>query len=197
MIRVFVAADLSPKARRELGKIIRPLTLKRWPVRWERPEKLHFTLFFIGWAEEGSVQVVTEAVERGIADITPFSVRLGELGAFPDFAQPRVVWLGVKGDEPTLVRLRKRISAELVKVGFKDDKRVWTAHLTIGRVLRSANYRERKELGRQLRKLQRKEFQEVSNVSKVIVYQSTLSAAGSSYTKLSEASLTSRSEGKL
>lgn len=195
MIRVFVAVDLSEEVKKELSRFIDELSSKRWPVRWEAPDKLHITLFFIGWVEEEKLGTIRSAVKAGTSGISPLSIRMGQIGMFPDPVQPRVVWLGIKGDQPTLVRLRRQISNKLTDVGFEDEKRGWIPHLTIGRVKKEARYKAKKELGRQVGKLQLEEFREESQVNQVSVYQSTLSAAGSIYTKLSVASLTSSAEG--
>jgi len=186
MIRVFVAVDLSPEARLELGKLIKKLLSKRWFVRWEKPEKLHLTLFFVGWAEEDKVSRIVRAVKEGVKGIAPFTIRLGLLGVFPDYVQPRVIWLGIKGDQQELIKLRRQVAKALVTQGFADEKRGWVPHLTIGRVENTARFRAKKELGRQLGKLEVSEFDENSLIDRVVVYQSTLRAEGSEYRKLSE-----------
>lgn len=189
MIRVFVAVDLSEKARRELERLIEKFSSKRWLVRWERPEKLHLTLFFVGWTEEDKVSRVVEAVEEGAEGIVPFSVRLGYLGVFPDYVQPRVIWLGIKGDQQELVRLRRQVAGALVRLGFPDEKRGWAPHLTIGRVQVAVRFRAQKELGRQLQKLDVGAFSEYSLIDRVVIYQSILQPQGSEYQKLSEVPL--------
>lgn len=189
MIRIFVAVDLSSEARLELEKFIKKLSAKRWMVRWERGEKLHLTLFFVGWVEEDTVSRVVDAVKTGTEGINPFSIRLGYLGVFPNYVQPRVVWLGIKGDQQELVRLRRQVAKELVTRGFADEKRGWIPHLTIGRVENAARFRAKKELGRQLGKIEVGEFGENSLIDRVVVYQSILQPDGSEYRKLAEVSL--------
>lgn len=186
MIRVFVAVDLSEEVIKELSRFIDELSSKRWPVRWEAPDKLHITLFFIGWVEEEKVGAIEDVVEKGTKDISPFLIRMGKLGVFPDFVQPRVVWLGIKGDQPTLVQLRKQIAKRLIDVGFEDEKRAWLPHLTIGRVKKDASFKAKKELGRQLKKLEIGSFEEVSFIDRVVVYQSRLKSGGPEYEKLFE-----------
>ncbi len=186
VIRVFVAVDLSGEARVELGRLIEKLSAKRWQVKWEKPEKLHYTLFFVGWTEEDKVSRIIEAVKEGIKGISPFSTRLGYLGVFPDYVQPRVVWLGIKGDQQELVKLRRQIAKALVERGFSDEKRGWVPHLTIGRIKNEARFRAKKELGRQLGKLDVGKFLENSLIDRVVVYQSILNREGSEYKKLSE-----------
>jgi 2'-5' RNA ligase len=195
MVRVFVAVDLSSEALKELEKFIGELIVKRWPVRWEVSSKLHITLFFVGWVDEEKIEEIKDVVEKGIRGIGSFSIRMGKFGVFPDFIQPRVIWLGIKGDQPELVRLQKEIAKQLVGVGFESEKRAWVPHLTIGRVKKEARRKAKKELGRQLQKLEINpaklrrevnEFQEISLINEVVVYQSILKPTGSEYKKLYE-----------
>jgi len=154
MIRIFVALDLSQAAKRELGKFIAGLRSKRWPVKWEPAAKLHLTLFFIGWTKETKLKLIEKAVRKGVTGIDKFLVRIGKLGVFPDYLQPRVIWLGIGGNQQRLIKLQKQIEKSMVAAGFKAEKRAWTAHLTIGRVDKKVKYRARREIGRQLKKLQ-------------------------------------------
>lgn len=185
-IRVFIAADLSLGAKRELCKFIETLRAKRWLVRWESEDKLHITLYFIGWVEAFRKNEIIEAVERGLVGIKSLSIKMGRMGAFPDFVQPRVIWLGIKGEQDKLVRLQKQIARELVACGFDREKRGWIPHLTIGRVKNEARFRSRKELGRQLGKLEIKEFKEETLVKSVSIYQSILGGEGSVFNKIRE-----------
>lgn len=184
--RVFVAVDLSEEALEELGKFVEKLASKRWPVKWEEVEKLHITLFFIGWVDPLKINSIKKTVEKGVSEVGRFSIKMGKLGVFPDCVQPRVVWLGIKGDQPALVKLQKQVGKELVKVGFEEEKRKWVSHLTIGRVKKDSSFKVRKELGRQLGKLEIGEFKEESLIERVVVYESRLRATGSEYQKLFE-----------
>ena len=186
MIRVFVAVDLSQEARKELARSLDRLAAKRWPVRWEPVEKLHLTLSFLGWVKEDKLEAILGCVENGVQTISPFKIRLGKLGVFPNSLQPRIVWLGIKGDQPSLVRLRRLVAENLIDAGFSDEKRSWIPHLTIGRVKKESSFRSKKELGRQLQKLVLSEFEASTSVDRVVIYRSILKPSGSEYVRLSE-----------
>ena len=186
MIRVFVAVDLSSAALRELEKFIVKLASKRWPVRWESVQKLHLTLSFLGWVKEDKLEAISGCVENGVQTISPFTIRLGKLGIFPNTLQPRIVWLGIKGDQPSLVRLRRLVAENLIDAGFSDEKRSWIPHLTIGRVKKESSFRSKKELGRQLQKLELSEFEASTLVDRIVIYRSILKPSGSKYVRLSE-----------
>ncbi|OGY21116.1 MAG: 2'-5' RNA ligase [Candidatus Chisholmbacteria bacterium RIFCSPLOWO2_01_FULL_49_14] len=186
MIRVFVAVDLSQEARKELARSLDRLAAKRWPVRWEPVEKLHLTLSFLGWVKEDKLEAILGCVENGVQTISPFTIRLGKLGVFPNTLQPRIVWLGIKGDQPALVRLRRLVAENLITAGFSDEKRPWNPHLTIGRMKKESSFRSKKELGRQLQKLELSEFEASTLVDRIVIYRSILKPSGSKYVRLSE-----------
>ena len=186
MIRVFVAVDLSQEARKELARSLDRLAAKRWPVRWEPVEKLHLTLSFLGWVKEDKLEAILGCVENGVQTISPFTIRLGKLGVFPNTLQPRIVWLGIKGDQPALVRLRRLVAENLITAGFSDEKRPWNPHLTIGRMKKESSFRSKKELGRQLQKLELSEFEALTLVDRIVIYRSILKPSGSKYVRLSE-----------
>lgn len=186
MRRVFVAVDLKREARLELEKLIKKLVSKRWPVRWEAIGKLHITLFFIGWADEEKIDLIKELLKEAVLGFPSFKIKIGRLGVFPDFIQPRVVWLGIKGDQQELVSLQRKVEELFFKAGFETERRKWLPHLTVGRVKKEARYRAKKELGRQLNKLVTPEFLEESSVDRVVIYESKLKPTGSEYKKIME-----------
>ena len=55
--RIFIAVDISDDARRSVDGYITELRSRFSDVRvgWERPEKLHFTLKFLGQVEDAIV----------------------------------------------------------------------------------------------------------------------------------------------
>ncbi len=66
-------------------------------VRWVRLDGLHLTLRFIGPTAEDRVDVAREAVLAAAAAVDAFDISIGGAGAFPPFARPRALWLGIAG----------------------------------------------------------------------------------------------------
>ncbi len=191
-MRTFIAVDLSEQARKEVGEFLKRQKKKHWPVKWEKAEKVHITLAFLGEMEGGrSLGKVKEAVERGREGILPFEVGMRGMGCFPDFVKPRVVWIGLVGDLKSLARLQKQVEQELlavkeIKIPF--EKRKFIPHLTIGRV-KGGRWRQIKEMGRQIKNMSRREFSSRIGVKSVGIYKSELRPGGSEYTKLEEIDL--------
>lgn len=200
MMRIFIAIDLPKAVKRELGRLLKKLEKKHWKVRWEKAEKLHLTLVFLGWIKliqnskckiqncNSKLKIIKEAVRKGCKDIRPFEVSFKGFGCFPDFDYPRVIWLGLRGDLKALAALQKAIENNLINSRFKVDKRKFHGHLTLGRI-RPVKLRERKEIGRQLKKMREIDFKSEILVDKVTIFESKLSPKSSTYKKLGEIKL--------
>ena len=88
------------------------------------------------------------------ADVTPFEVRLTDVGCFPNADRLRVVWVGVGGDVAALVSLQRSIDQGLERLGFAREKRGFTPHLTLARIRDWVGPGERRELAARLSSLQ-------------------------------------------
>jgi 2'-5' RNA ligase len=69
------------------------------------------------------------------------------LGAFPNAKQPRVAWVGIKGEVDKLMSLQQRVDANLSPLGFPKESRPFSPHLTLGRLREKTSPRERQHLG--------------------------------------------------
>lgn len=182
-MRVFVAVDISDETKREIEKILKVLEKKHWPVKWEKPEKLHQTLAFLGSIEEDKLNLVKNACQVALEDIKPFVVSFKGLGCFPSFNWPRVIWLGLKGDLHSLAKIYKQLEENLVKAGFVIKKRPFSPHITLGRI-RTERLKERNEISRQLKNLRILDLSSQSLIDRLVIYESQLLKTGSVYKKL-------------
>lgn len=133
-IRTFVAVDIPPAVKAQIGQIIDQLRPLGSMIRWVRSEGLHLTLKFLGEISQERLATVYQAAERGVMGISPFSFVLAKLGGFPSLQKPRVIWIGVPEGEEPLKKLQEQIEVQLVECGFPKEKRDFSPHLTIGRV---------------------------------------------------------------
>jgi len=97
-MRAFVALEVPPPVLEPVKRLQAELSRTIAGFRWVKPEGIHLTLKFLGEIGEESVAEVGEAVKRSAGKVNPFELYLSGLGAFPDFARARVIWVGVKGD---------------------------------------------------------------------------------------------------
>jgi 2'-5' RNA ligase len=74
MKRVFVAVDISDAARRKVAAYIEALQTEfRWiRVGWDKPEKLHLTLKFLGDADEKQLTGLEKIAKEIAAEVSNF-----------------------------------------------------------------------------------------------------------------------------
>lgn len=78
-MRLFVAAELPEEIREALAETS-ALLRGRMRGRYVAPDSFHVTLAFLGEVEQHRVNDACNALERGCADFSAFSVSLGNLG---------------------------------------------------------------------------------------------------------------------
>jgi len=132
-MRAFIAIDLSDAIRQALGRLRDRVSLPG-TVRWVRSEGIHLTLKFLGEIDPLMIPDVTGAMARAGAAVPPFIFRVGGFGCFPGPRNPRVFWVGVRTDGPSLAALKKNLDDELGPLGFGRESRAFKPHLTLARI---------------------------------------------------------------
>jgi 2'-5' RNA ligase len=134
-IRAFLAIDPPEEILREIGRIQGRLQrLIGGELRWVRPEAIHLTLKFFGDISENAVADIAAVVEPAAAGAAPFILSIDGVGVFPDQRRPRILWLGMDGDVPRLLVFQKELERALGMVGFPEEERPFTPHLTLARI---------------------------------------------------------------
>ncbi|MCX5843895.1 MAG: RNA 2',3'-cyclic phosphodiesterase [Deltaproteobacteria bacterium] len=134
-IRSFLAVDPPREIIDAIGMIQDRLRKNiQGYIRWVRPQGIHLTLKFFGAISESDVANISLVAENTTSNISPFTLGIKRVGAFPDVKRPRVLWLGMDGDVDTLIRLQKEVDAELQKYGFEKEDRTFRPHLTLARI---------------------------------------------------------------
>ncbi len=124
-------------------------------------------------------------IKKSTFKIEPFPLSFKGLGCFPDYDWPGIIWLGLKGDLKSLAALQKKIRNNLAKAGFDFGKKPFHPHITLGRI-KKARAGQRREIGRQIKKLRILNLESRILVDRILVYQSKCLPKGSVYTKLLE-----------
>lgn len=186
MIRAFLAVELPESLRQEVAAFQSQLKTARGDVKWVELDNLHLTLKFLGNIEESQLPSLKETLAAGVREIPPFAVHLEGIGAFPGTMNPRVIWVGASEGKESLIELAQAAERTCSDLGFTPEDRPFSAHLTIGRV------RSRERLAPLIKKLQAAEFRGSvpAPVEKIVLFQSTLSPRGPTYTPLGEIPLT-------
>jgi 2'-5' RNA ligase len=133
-LRTFIAVEISKPIRDRAGQVITELDGTAAEVKWVEPHNLHLTLKFLGDVHQRDIIDVCRAVSQAAAGVQPFELEVGGVGAFPNAARPRTVWLGANEGAEQMIVLHDRIEDALAELGFRKEHRRFQTHLTIGRV---------------------------------------------------------------
>src|ERR1041384_5164250 len=181
-LRVFCAVEIPDGLRSRVAERLRRLRAEFPDVRasWEKPEKLHVTLKFLGDVEPARVEVWSSAAARAVTNLEPFELTIEEPGTFPPHGQPRVLWLGIVDASGRLALMQRALETECAAVGFPRESRAFKPHLTLARVRSPQGARELAAAHRET-PFAPQRFQ----VSELVVMRSELGPGGSRYTPLS------------
>lgn len=134
-IRCFISIDIDPPVKKIIKDFV-SFNLKQHiqgRVRWVNPDNLHLTLSFLGDISKDMIPLVKDAIKKVSMESEPFKIELSDLGCFPNFQNPRVLWIGIK-EQPILHQIKRNIDRELDNLGVAYDKKSFSPHLTIGRI---------------------------------------------------------------
>lgn len=134
--RIFIAIDISDETRKAAALYIKQMSeqFPNAPVKWERPEKLHLTIKFLGGTEEAMIPSVIVIVSQNAKKSRLFEIDIGGNGAFPSAKNPRILWFGVGEPTGALKDLATRIDKDCAAIGFEPETRAFKPHLTMARV---------------------------------------------------------------
>ncbi|HVA83385.1 MAG TPA: RNA 2',3'-cyclic phosphodiesterase [Candidatus Binataceae bacterium] len=148
-------------------------------IRWVRRANFHLTLFFLGpTVPRERLAPIADALGAIAQPTAPFEIEARGVGAFPNAARPRVIFVGLHGD--ALAGLAARVAEAAERCGFAPERRVYSPHLTVGRV---RSLRSPARLRRALSEAAESSFG-VSRIERVILYRSERGPQSSTYHEL-------------
>lgn len=148
-MRLFLAIKPDRPAEAQLAR--RLLELQRalgdfaGMLRWTQAANLHATLHFLGELDAGRLGSLRDALGDHLAD-PAFEISLGEVGVFPEFGAPRVLWLAIVSGAKPLTDLHRELGERLGKMGVAVEDRPFSPHLTLARLRDRADRRAAKHL---------------------------------------------------
>lgn len=188
-IRTFIAVETDPSIRKAAADLIDKLRQTDADVKWVDPEKMHLTIKFLGDVDAEDVARVCGAVEKAVADVSPFQLAIRGAGAFPNTRRPQTIWLGGGEGDDQMAELADRVENALKKFGFRRETRRYRTHLTLGRFRRDG--RGSGELGRLLQQLADYDAGRMP-VEELVTFSSQLTREGPIYEAMGRAELGGR-----
>ena len=144
LTRCFIALELSPPVQKHLAQIISRLKEAQADVKWVEPKNIHLTLKFLGEISLEQVKSSRDVLLQQNGKFASIHCRTGQLGVFPGWSRPQVIWLGLNDGVQKISDLQIILANSLAECGFARDPKKFKPHLTLGRV-RSLAGRERLE----------------------------------------------------
>ncbi len=134
MLRLFFALELSVQQKHILHDLQNKLKSKLSGVRWVNPENMHLTIKYLGDTNEELLENLKLAIREAVSSSEPFSIKYGRCGVFPSPQKARVIWVGVNEGNVETLNLHEKVESAIVRLGLAHEKRVYSPHLTLGRV---------------------------------------------------------------
>lgn len=139
-IRVFLSIDIEDESLlSQVSRIQSRLDQEAAKLKLVEKDSIHFTLRFFGDTSLSRIEEMRNLL--GTLEITPFTILIEGVGAFPSPRRPNVIWIGVSQNSQQIIELKARIDTLLVSLGYPPEKG-FKAHATIARV-RAVKDRER------------------------------------------------------
>jgi len=194
VIRAFIAIDLSPEIHQRLDEVVENYKsqLVNIPIRWVAVSNIHLTLKFLGDVSLSNLNLLTDMLQVEVSSHNQFEISVGGSGAFPNYRQPHVIWVGVEAPQE-LTAIQNGIEAATARLGYAREERAFSPHLTLGRVSRNATAQDVKEISKSLEKT-RVGFLGATCVENIYLYRSDLRPTGAVYTQIFSTSLVRKTE---
>ncbi|MDP4115960.1 MAG: RNA 2',3'-cyclic phosphodiesterase [Bacteroidota bacterium] len=133
MTRLFVALNIPAEIKSEIDNIRREAEGSDISsLRWEKDDKIHLTLKFIGDVEDD----LTEDIKNSLMFLEDFSAincKLGKFGCFRRNGVPNILWLGLDTDK-VIYDIVSKLNDELTKFDIQPEKKKFRSHLTLLRI---------------------------------------------------------------
>ncbi len=138
---------------------------------------MHLTLRFLGETDPARVEPISEALAEIAARFAPLRLRGRELGVFPHWRHPKVLWAGIAEESGALTRLQGEIEAMAVTQGYEGARTPFRPHLTLARFRTSRGIAEARRKIEAHDRWKTEPFQ----VGEVVLFESELRPEGAKH----------------
>ena len=154
--RLFVGVKISSDLKEDFEPVLKKLKISaekaRIEVKWIQPQNFHITLLFLGNLEAERIPVIQNELQTVSKTWQPMTLKVHNMGAFPNEYHARVLWFGVQ-KKVELVGLQQDLASVFFNKGFSKDEYEFSPHITVGRIRKTRSTRDlispfvRKEFG--------------------------------------------------
>jgi RNA 2',3'-cyclic 3'-phosphodiesterase len=182
-MRIFIAIPLPDNIQAGLSILQDGLRRSGADIKWVNPVDIHITLRFLGDIDYKAIRLITRALREDTGSYASFDISISRIGVFPSMLCPQIIWAGVHEGRPACAVLQKGIERCLEGLGIKKEARLFSPHLTLGRIRSQKNIHALiKMLGKE------KDFsiRAKIHVKKIVLFSSVLTRQGPAYSSLEE-----------
>jgi len=174
LLRVFIGIGCDAHVQEQAGEIIEPLKKTLPGTRWVAPVNRHLTLAFLGDIPASGLDSLMHEFDRIYQGERSFTYRLTRLCRFPN---PSGSIIALTGEPEGPVKDLYQTTMSLLKtVQLQSVRNIFRPHITLGRIKNPEKVRSKID--------QRTKVD--LRITKITLYQSTLTPGGSIYTTLKE-----------
>jgi 2'-5' RNA ligase len=178
-IRSFIAIPLAADVNRNATRMLQRLSQSGDGIKWVPTDNLHLTLKFLGDVNNTEVPGVCSVIHQICQNYPPFQLHFRGTGGFPSIDRPRILYAGVDDASGALTEIVTQLETSLAELGFKQEPRDYTPHLTLGRT-RSGSQRANSDVVDQLAREDKTELGSML-VQSVQLFASFLDKSGPTY----------------
>lgn len=181
-MRAFLAIEIEPYIKNKIEEsqeII--LESESSNIKYVEKDNIHLTLKFFGDIDDDKLEEIIDVINKSIKNYEAYTIKVVNIGAFPNIYNPRVIWTGIKDKNKTTIKLIEELDKKFNKIGFKKEKN-YVPHITIGRV---KNVSKKERLTDTLKSLNKK-YHGKMEVKQIVIKSSTLTPDGPIYKNIKE-----------
>ena len=134
-IRAFIAVNLSSEIKEYLTSLQNILNIPETKIKWVEKDNLHLTMKFLGYISLEQTELIKSKLKEIANRCSPLIIKLSSnIGIFPTYKMPRIIWVGIKEGTNELKEIYNSIENNLSNKGFPRENKDFSGHITIGRV---------------------------------------------------------------
>ena len=142
-LRLFFAVPTPEEIKQQAQQIQEQCDCPGLKISWVGPDRMHFTLKFLGDTPQAQVSQLAEVARRVAQLHPPHQVTVAGAGAFPNIHRPRIIWVGCSTGTQQLAALGTELDQALTEAKLAEpEQRDFVPHLTLGRVRQGRNFDE-------------------------------------------------------
>ena len=132
MSRLFIAIKIPDEVKNKLLDVCYELSDSSELFKWEKPEKIHLTLKFIGEVEEEFVSSIAKEIAF-VENYNSFNFNVTNFGFFFRNSVPNILWAGLQTDE-SIHKLVEELNERLSIFSIPIERKLFKPHLTMLRI---------------------------------------------------------------